>query len=221
LVYQRHPGAKRYRLFVDGAGQARVTLPQRGTMREARRFVAAHELWLVGQLRRHAVRRADREWGLNTELLWRGERLRLGWVQDANAAGWISLGEERIPAAPELRRTGADWRPVVEKHLRQLATRELPQLALQLAALHECPLRTVSVRNQRSRWGSCSRRGTISLNWRLVQTPRAVRDYIILHELMHLREMNHSRRFWAHVATVCPDYEECERWLRNHRELMG
>jgi len=54
------------------------------------------------------------------------------------------------------------------------------------------PVRRVTVRNQRSRWGSCSRRGTVSLNWRLLQTPAFVRDYVILHELAHLREMNHS-----------------------------
>ena len=74
----------------------------------------------------------------------------------------------------------------------------------------------MTVRNQRSRWGSCSRRGTISLNWRLVQTPDLVRDYIIHHELMHLREMNHSARFWARVEEVCPGWREAERWLKRN-----
>ena len=72
----------------------------------------------------------------------------------------------------------------------------------------------MSVRNQRSRWGSCSVNGTISLNWRLVQTPEFVRDYIIYHELMHLREMNHSARFWARVEEVCPPWREAEHWLK-------
>ena len=78
----------------------------------------------------------------------------------------------------------------------------------------------VSVRNQRSRWGSCARTGTISLNWRLIQTPDSVRDYIVLHELMHVRQMNHSARFWREVAAVCPAYEEAERWIKLHSALL-
>jgi len=83
-------------------------------------------------------------------------------------------------------------------------------------------VRHVTVRNQRSRWGSCSASGTISLNWRLVQTPESVRDYIIYHELVHLRyEMNHSGRFWARVAEVCPWWQEAEYWLKRNGSLLG
>jgi predicted metal-dependent hydrolase len=87
---------------------------------------------------------------------------------------------------------------------------------MELAALHGIEVGRVSVRNQRSRWGSCSRRGTISLNWRLIQTPERVRDYIILHELAHRRHMNHSPRFWQEVEWLCPDYLEAERWIKRH-----
>ena len=82
-------------------------------------------------------------------------------------------------------------------------------------------VRRVSVRNQRSRWGSCSRRGTISLNWRLIQTPVFVRDYVILHELAHLRQMNHSARFWREVARLCPDFQIAEAWLKRHSKDFG
>ena len=67
---------------------------------------------------------------------------------------------------------------------------------------------------------SCSRRGTISLNWRLIQTPESVRDYIIIHELMHLWEMNHSARFWTRVADACPTYLDSELWLRKNARLL-
>jgi len=77
------------------------------------------------------------------------------------------------------------------------------------------------VRDQRSRWGSCSLQGTISLNWRLVQTPDFVRDYIIYHELMHLWEMNHSERFWARVEEVCPAWRDAELWLKRNGSLLG
>jgi predicted metal-dependent hydrolase len=81
-------------------------------------------------------------------------------------------------------------------------------------------VRRVTVRSQRTRWGSCSRRGTISLNWRLIQTPAFVQDYIHLHELAHLIEMNHSEKFWRQVERLCPDYLAAERWLKQHRNLL-
>jgi predicted metal-dependent hydrolase len=81
-------------------------------------------------------------------------------------------------------------------------------------------VRRVTVRNQRSRWGSCSRRGTISLNWKLIQAPPFVRDYIILHELMHLRQMNHSARFWREVENVCPEYQVAGKWLKQNSGLL-
>ena len=126
-----------------------------------------------------------------------------GWSPATNGeAGLIRFGGEAVPVADA---TG-DLRPAIERHLRQLAAQELPARVFELAALHQLPVRRVTVRNQRSRWGSCSRRGTISLNWRLVQTPLFVRDYLVLHELAHLKEMNHSRRFWSEVARPLPGF---------------
>jgi predicted metal-dependent hydrolase len=83
-----------------------------------------------------------------------------------------------------------------------------------MAAAHGLTPRRISIRNQRSRWGSCARDGSIALNFRLIQMPRAVRDYVLLHELMHLRQQNHSRRFWRLVEEACPDFREAEEWLR-------
>jgi predicted metal-dependent hydrolase len=109
-----------------------------------------------------------------------------------------------------------DYRPAIERHLRRLAARELPPRVAELAALHQVPVRRVQVRDQKSRWGSCSARGTISLNWRLIQMPAPVRDYLILHELTHVRHLNHSGAFWRQVQAVCPDYAQAEQWLRQH-----
>ena len=98
--------------------------------------------------------------------------------------------------------------------LRALAARDLPARLLELAAEHDCRVTGVTVRDQRSRWGSCSPSGRISLNWRLVQVPPPVRDYVLLHELTHLAEPNHSRRFWERLEAVCPWHLEARAWLR-------
>ncbi|MBV8256340.1 MAG: M48 family metallopeptidase [Actinobacteria bacterium] len=74
----------------------------------------------------------------------------------------------------------------------------------------------IQVRDQRTRWGSCSTRGTLSFNWRLVLAPLDVLDYVVVHELCHLREPNHSRRFWSLVESRRPAWREQRAWLRDH-----
>ena len=90
-------------------------------------------------------------------------------------------------------------------------------MLLALADKHGIAVTKVSIRDQRSRWGACSARGTITLNWRLIRLPDFVREYVMLHELMHRRELNHSRRFWRLVASSCPRHLEARAWLKRTR----
>jgi predicted metal-dependent hydrolase len=99
------------------------------------------------------------------------------------------------------------------------ARHELPGRLLELAAQHGLIVSRVSVRNQQWRWGSCSPNGHICLNWRLVDLPARVRDYVMIHELMHLKRMDHSPRFWKLVAAACPDYQSARAWLRTYRRV--
>ena len=94
------------------------------------------------------------------------------------------------------------------------ARQELPLRLLELAARHGLAVTRISVRNQRRRWGSCSPAGHICLHWRLVTMPEPVRDYVLIHELMHLKRMDHSEKFWKLVAEACPGYQDARLWLR-------
>jgi predicted metal-dependent hydrolase len=93
---------------------------------------------------------------------------------------------------------------------------ELPVRLLDLASAFGLRVNGVSIRGQRTRWGSCARDGRISLNWRLVLMPDWVRDYVLIHELMHLRRMDHSPQYWKLVAVACPAYRDARRWLHEH-----
>ena len=97
------------------------------------------------------------------------------------------------------------------------AQRELPPRLRELAALHGLAVKRISIRNQRWRWGSCNRGEHICLNWRLATMPEWVRDYVLIHELMHLKRMDHSARFWKLVAAACPEYRAARAWLRAAR----
>ena len=113
-----------------------------------------------------------------------------------------------------------DW-PEPTRAWLSRARRELVPRVGELAHAHGLRVTRVSIRRQRTRWGSCSRLGAISLNWRLVHAPDHVRDYVIVHELMHLREMNHSPRFWAHVDAAFPERRIAEQWLKDHAPYLA
>ena len=102
------------------------------------------------------------------------------------------------------------------KAMRARARAELPTRLFELAAAHGLEVAGVSIRDQRTRWGSCGRDGRISLNWRLVLMPASVRDYVLIHELMHLRRLDHSPKYWTLVEAACPGFRDARQWLRDH-----
>jgi predicted metal-dependent hydrolase len=216
LAVIRNQRARRYLLRLRPDGSARLTIPRRGSVIEGWRFAERNTEWLARQLEKLLANPIKpRQWFIGTEILFRGKLVRLEAGTNGEA-GTIQFGTERIKV-PDV---NGDLRPRVTKHLWKLATAELPPKVFELASAHQLSVRRVTIRNQRSRWGSCSRRGTISLNWKLIQSPSFVRDYIIAHELMHLRQMNHSARFWREVDGVCPEYKIAEKWLKQNSSLL-
>jgi predicted metal-dependent hydrolase len=217
MTLVRNARAKRYVIRLRSDGTARVTIPRWGSAAEARRFAERSKGWLARQFQRLASKPAlAKTWLAGTEIFFRGDLVKIE-VAAAEGNAEIRFSSEVLKVSS----TFGDLRSVIERHLWKVAAEELPPRVVEHAAAHGLRVRRVTVRNQRSRWGSCSRRGTISLNWRLIQTPAFVRDYIILHELMHLRQMNHSARFWREVQSVFPDYASAERWLKQHSSLLS
>lgn len=235
VVFERSARARNYRLTLRRDGTAVAVIPARGSVREAERFVENHRDWLDRARARQARRpRGAEVWTLGTHVLWRGEMCE---IRSATVAPFPVLesqvearstgsgqGKPQVCLAADVFRVPAldgDLRPMLEAHFLRRGKIELPARTWELSAITGVEVKQVTVRNQRSRWGSCSVGGTISLNWRLVQAPESVRDYIIHHELMHLREMNHSTRFWARVEEVCPGWREAEQWIKRDGSLLG
>lgn len=217
LIFERSARARHYRLTLRRDGAAVVIIPLRGSEREARAFAAQHADWLErARARQSRKPRAADVWVPGTHVLWRGELSELRVAAEGPRPA-VCLGSDVFRVADFAR----DLRPTLEAHFLRLAKIELPARTWELAAVTGVGVSSVAVRNQRTRWGSCSAGGAISLNWRLIQTPYSVRDYIIYHELMHLREMNHSERFWARVEEVCPGWREAEAWLKRNGSLLG
>jgi predicted metal-dependent hydrolase len=206
----RHRLARRYVVRVTADGGVRLTVPRSASIAAGLAFAARQADWIARQWDRQRRRAAP--WVTGTRVRWRGDLVDLV-VSD----GDVQLGSMRIRRESP----SADVRSGVELHLRALAERELSARCAELATETQVKITGVSVRNQQSRWGACSARRVITLNWRLVQMPPNVSDYIVFHELMHVRQPNHSRRFWREVESVCPWWRDAERWLRRHgREIL-
>ena len=206
----RHPRARRYVLRVTDTAAVVVTLPRWGSVTEARAFAEQHVDWIARERVRRAAEAARASEAGANEIWLRGERVAVRTEGGVIAAGDISA----------MVAEGGDARQALRKALRAAAKRELPPRLMELAARADLRVARVTVRDQRSRWGSCSSRGAIALNWRLLLMPPAVCDYVLWHELMHLKRADHSPVFWKLVEAVCPDYRDARAWLRKHgREL--
>lgn len=208
----RHPRARRYVIRVRADGTVRVTIPRHGSKREALHFAREKADWIARQRQRVQSReRAPRSW-TSGRPIWVGGRLVPLQVTQIPSGRAVAVADELVPIGPD----EECLRSPVQACLRRRAVRDLPTRVHALAAAHALRVSRVTVRDQRTRWGSCSSSGRISLNWRLVQMPVAVADYVIIHELMHLRQPNHSRRFWALVEAACPTFRDARAWLRRH-----
>ncbi|MCA1585952.1 MAG: M48 family metallopeptidase [Acidobacteria bacterium] len=219
MTFVRHRRARRYIIRVLADGTVRVTLPRCGTRREATAFLQRSHPWIAReQAKRRASGLACRAWREGSLVLVDGE-LHAVSIRGAPPDLIVHVGDTLVARGVDVDAT--DARPTVERWLRSRAVSELGPRLLALARAHAVTVTRVSVRDQHSRWGACSPRGAITLNWRLVQVPPFVREYVLLHELMHCRELNHSRRFWRHMAEVCPRFRDARAWLLTRgRELL-
>jgi predicted metal-dependent hydrolase len=207
--------AKRYVMRVRPDGSLRVTIPRGGSKAEALRFAARHLPWAVRQRARQLARPAAAPWVHGTPILLDGEHLPLH-VQAVGAGVALRVGVLVACVSG----SQDDYKAAVQRAMRAHAAEQLPRELLSLAARHQLAVRRVTVRDQRSRWGSCSPTGSIALNYRLVQMPPAVREYVLLHELAHLQHANHSRPFWKAVERMCPAFRAAERWLKSTGQAL-
>lgn len=223
---RRSQRARRARVTIGERGEAVVVLPSGAPDRAAAALVAQHAGWIERhrEMVEHRVRlRAARQ------PLGDGRTLALEGVAHAVSIRRISGQRRSLVKVDDGARTimvgmaAADPRTpteVLERWLRSLARRWLAERISELAAAVGVTPASIHVRDQRSRWGSASLSGTLSFNWRLVLCPRDVFDYVVVHELAHLRVRGHSPRFWALVEHHAPDAPAARRWLREHHDEL-
>ena len=225
----RVAGRKHVHVLVDDEGRLSVRAPWRYSVALALEAVHEHRRWIANRIRAAEAARRQRPALMDGSVLpLLDERLQLNvridaqlslLPQPANQAPAVAGARiEGIQGAAyrsgkrlcvELRTLSPEsLRRILEAWFRQQAEQTLPESLYRFAGRLGLEPARVTIRAQRSRWGSCSTAGAISLNWRLVLLPKRLVDYVLVHELCHLRHMDHSRKFWDLVASLIPDYRD-------------
>lgn len=211
-----HQRARHYRLTFGATGPI-MTVPPTGRLAAAQAFLERQQNWIAVRLKRYPQPSIFADGHL---VPLRGVDHRI--VATGKVRGTVEIEQDDeiprllVPGAPEhMPRRLTDW-------LKTQARDDLePAVARYAAALSVAP-KSVSVRGQTSRWGSCSSAGRLNFNWRLILAPGFVLDYVAAHEVAHMVEMNHSQAFWDTVARAMPDMERGRAWLKaNGQRLMG
>ncbi len=201
---KRHARAKRLTLRLSQVSrEATLTLPPRTPLRQARAFALKQEQWLREQMARLPERALLTD---GAEIPFRGESLILRTASGKS----VRLSPPHIEVAT----------PNPARRLRAFFRTEARNAILPLVEHYSSrigrPFNRVTLRDTRSRWGSCSGEGNLMFSWRLVMAPPRVLEYVVAHEVAHLVEMNHSAAFWAQVETLMPDYRNHRHWLRSN-----
>jgi predicted metal-dependent hydrolase len=148
-----------------------------------------------------------------------GRDLELVKQENHTGAGGVTLEGNRLAVSPVLFRNGI-LELALERWYRAEAAKLIGERAYKLSTQMGISYKRITIRGQKTRWGSCSRKKNLSFNWKLLMAPEPVVDYVIIHELAHLKEMNHSKRFWALVAQHCHGWREHRRWLKQHEAYL-
>jgi predicted metal-dependent hydrolase len=199
-------------------GALEVRAPLRAAKADIERFVRSKEAWIEKTLAKSAAdseKRQGFELNYGDTVMYRGGGRPITW-RPANRAGFDSAG---FYMPPNL--TPGQIKAACVQIYRMLAKRDLTGKALEYAKRMGVSPAAVKINGAKTRWGSCSASRSLNFSWRLIMADDTVIDYVVVHELAHIKEMNHSPRFWAIVADVLPDYKERQKRLKELQQRLS
>jgi predicted metal-dependent hydrolase len=214
--------ARRLRITISDVGVTLV-LPAGFPVRDGEKFLAKNMDWVLQQLeqRNKILAKNTRSRLPKDIILLRGNATRVEVHEEAGRISRARIEEKTdriLIYLPVGRSKSAPL--LLERWLRDLARGEIEaEVSAQARRMHASPT-TIAIRDQRTRWGSCSSTGTLSFNWRLIMVPHTVMQYVVIHELAHMSVPNHSADFWKVVAQYYPAYKEARSWLRKNAPLL-
>lgn len=197
------------RITVTPDLQVRLVVPLRTTRAEIDALIERKSKWIQKQLDRFKKRDSEEIKLDHDEILLLGEIYRFQRRPELNGRSVVDAGERTVSSGRNLLADGALERWYIDRARRLIAGR-----LAHFSREHGFDYGKVSIRDQKTRWGSCSAKKNLSFSWRLVQLPPDILDYVVVHELVHTNVLNHSKAFWAEVGSICPDYKQAVEQLR-------
>lgn len=198
--------SKNIRLYINVLGELEVRIPKRVKEESISEILSRHSKWIL----KHLSNRKQKK-----EFYYFGNELNV--VQSFNLFSTVSEFrlKENVLNIISPDENSLTLNDLFEVWLKQKALEYIPMRTAKLAEQYEFTYKHVTIRSQKSRWGSCSANGSLSFNSRLMKFDKDVIDYVIVHELCHLREMNHSKKFWGLVGEIIPEYKYFVKRLRS------
>jgi len=209
--------AKYARLEVRPQSGLTVVIPKFYRLTQLGHLLREKRHWILAKLAHYAQPEplfAEKQVKISHSIPYLGRELKVIEQQNQGAADSVRLEKGRLVVSLKSGATGLSL--LLEQWYRQQAERLIKAKADELCPRLGVTYSRIVIRAAKTRWGSCSRKGNLNFNWKLMMAPEPVIDYVIVHELAHLREMNHSKKFWKLVADHCPQWRKRRQWLKNH-----
>ncbi|MBN2186613.1 MAG: M48 family metallopeptidase [Dehalococcoidia bacterium] len=210
--------ARYVRLEVRRQTGLTVVVPRSYKIGQLPGLLESKERWISSNLARCGNFQspyAEKELGSGDTVPYIGRDLKLVKRENHSEVDSVALEGNTLAVSPILFRNGT-LELALEHWYRAEAARLIGERAHKLSAQMSVSYKSITIRGQKTRWGSCSHKKNLSFNWKLLMAPEPVIDYVVIHELAHLEEMNHSKRFWELVAQHCHRWRECKEWLKQH-----
>lgn len=214
---KRSPKAKHIRLEVRSETGLTVIIPRLYNAGELPALIKKKQRWILEKIAKYNNNQTSRQ--SNTvkngdSVLYLGQGFEVVGVQSYKNHVTMNVESNRLEVGMKTDNRGLSV--ILEGWYRKQAANLIEEKAKKLCVRMGITYNRISIRGQKTRWGSCSKQGNLSFNWKLIMAPEPVVDYVIIHELAHLIEMNHSKRFWQIVENNCPNWSDHRKWLKEH-----
>lgn len=213
---------KHIKLVVDING-LRVVKPPRAKIEEVEKLLKAKSNWIYKHYMDFQTMKVDkykRDWESGERVLYRGNNYNIRIIPHKEQITRINFNGERFEILVNETATENDRKTLIENAFRnwymRIAYDALKERLDYFCKITGLTYNTMKIKEQKTRWGSCSKKGNLNFNWKLIMSPQWVIDYVVVHEICHLRYLNHSKQYWELVSLYMPNYKNAQEWLKKN-----
>lgn len=217
---------KHMRISMDMEGM-RVSVPRKVNLVEIEKLLTSKSKWIYEHYTKlQAMKTPEKEWDKNEEILYLGQPYCVSiHCYDAERRARALFDGEEFKVYINREFSKDERKKVIKEALRSLyksmADKIVNERLLYYSKIIGVSYNDVRIKEQKTRWGSCSKKGNLNFNWKIIMAPQWVMDYVVIHELCHLKHLNHSKEYWAMVSCYMPDYNSARQWLKENGMKLG